>query len=393
MTLAFELLRFEAAPVSAAVALVELDGVFDGPAPARVRLLVEREGATLEVPALGAGGEDPWTASFAVELAALDDATFALVPGRGPLIALPEPTTAADAGDDRFVRLARQANELRHRLEEAVAASAARERLGDELAGERDALRTQLEAETTRADAAERTAAAARDQRDSANASAEAARTELAAARDRTREAEARATEAERDRAALRARAEAADRTIAELRERADDATGANERAAAAEAEVRTLRHDLREARARIEALERETRHHADTIRRGHEVEPDAADAPTTSMNGDDATQAMPITTTRRTKVIKLDDGEGADVEAGAEAEAEEDRERRIVRRIEGLTIDTGEVLDPAAVGARYIEPAETPTPLLTPARILVGVALLVFAIVFVAILLGAGIV
>ena len=55
---------------------------------------------------------------------------------------------------------------------------------------------------------------------------------------------------------------------------------------------------------------------------------------------------------------------------------------------------DTGDdVLDPAAVGARYIEPAETRGATLTPARIMVGVALLLLVLALAAILLGAGIV
>lgn len=381
MTVAFELLRFEAAPASAAAALVELDGVFAGPPPARVRLLVEQPDARLEVPALAADGADPWTATFAVPLALLQTAEFALVVGRD-LVGLPAPETSGAAGDDRFVKLARQANALRHRLEESVAANAAREEISAGLVAERDTLRAELEAETTRADAAEQTAQAARDQRDSATATAEAVRGELAEAREEVRAAEARATEAERERAALRARAEAAERAVADARASTDDEH---------EAEVARLRTDLVQARARIEALERDLRHQHDTVRRGHEVVED--DEPTTTLNGAapdpepeaEATRAMPITQTRVTKVVRLDDGEGADVD--------DDRERRIVRRIEGLTIDTGDVLEPAAVGARFIEPSETPAPLLTSARILVGVALLVFVVVFVAILLGAGVV
>jgi hypothetical protein len=51
------------------------------------------------------------------------------------------------------------------------------------------------------------------------------------------------------------------------------------------------------------------------------------------------------------------------------------------------------EVLEPAAVGARFIEPAEAKPAGLTPARILVGVAVVLFIAALLAILLGAGLV
>ncbi|HEX8082980.1 MAG TPA: hypothetical protein VF529_01740, partial [Solirubrobacteraceae bacterium] len=146
MTSPFELLRFEATPVTPAVAVVELAGVFAGQEPTRPRLLVETGGVSREMPALSVSGS-PWSAVFAVPLPALSEpaATFSLVPGRGPLIALPAPSDSG-GDDDRFVRLARTANDLRHRLGEATeTAAAAAERLAA-VSDERAALAEELDA-------------------------------------------------------------------------------------------------------------------------------------------------------------------------------------------------------------------------------------------------------
>ncbi|MDQ3740921.1 MAG: hypothetical protein M3389_08265, partial [Actinomycetota bacterium] len=65
----FELLRFEATPVTSTAVVVELDGRFTGgPEPTQPRLLVESGGAGREFPALSAGGSSPWAATFAVPL-------------------------------------------------------------------------------------------------------------------------------------------------------------------------------------------------------------------------------------------------------------------------------------------------------------------------------------
>jgi hypothetical protein len=473
----FELLRFEASPASATVAIVELDGRFLGPAPARVRLLVERGGRGVEVPAITSGGDSPWTASFAVALEDLaDDATeFALAPGRGPLVGLPQPEVAGGPDEDRYIRLARQANELRHRLGEATIAAGEAERLRGELAaaeqrgeseaerlrgeiaaaeqrGESEAerLRGEVAAAERRVADAEETAKAARDQRDSANAAAEAARSERAALAERLRETEARANEAERDRAALRARAESADRTAAELREQLEAAEeevrAVEARAVAAEDETRLARRDLRDTRARLEAVLREQRQPV-AERRGHEVpEPGApsdpaegadaasdadegADAPRDTGDGDAGTpsdtdapgagtertavletrEITPVdddadtdappraesagaTATRATRVVRIwDDPDAANVSAD-----DEDRRRHAhepqIRRLPQTGDDEPEA-NPARVGARYIEPAETHGTIFTPARIMVGVALLLLVAALIAILLGAGLV
>lgn len=251
MTGLFELLRFEATPVGPAVAVVEVDGTFTGPEPVRPRLLVEIRGVASELPALGVGGT-PWSATFAVPLDALVDpgASFALVPGRGPLIELPSPTTGG-GDDDRFVRLARTANELRHRLDEASAeAASAAERLGsvieqrDQLAGEVTAAREQLAAAEARAAEAHDAALAAREAQAGAEGEADAARAALARARDEAR-------------AEVRAEIESATREAAVARE---ERFASEERAVAAEDDARAARRELKDARARIEALLRQGR-------------------------------------------------------------------------------------------------------------------------------------
>ena len=192
----FELLRFEATPVTPAAAVVELDGRFTGLDPVRPRLLVGTGGTEHEMPALEVGGapgpgpsdtgsgEPPlrgWSASFAIPLAALSDplASFALVPGRGPLIELPPPSESGN-GDDRFVALARTANDLRHRLTSALEAAADRDHLSDEL----DALRERLAATEERVTEAHEAAMRAREDQARAEGETDEARAALALARD-----------------------------------------------------------------------------------------------------------------------------------------------------------------------------------------------------------------
>ena len=402
MSAEFSLLRFEAAPVSAAVALVELDGEFSERAPARVRLLIERGDRGVEVPAITSGGESPWSARFAIALDDLtDDATeFALAPGRGPLIALPTPSVAGGPDEDRFLRLAREANDLRHRLDEATAAA-------DEVPAVRAALaseRHRAESLAHEVEEAERAAVSARAERDDAVQASEAAEEEQAALRRQLRETEARLTETERERAALRARAESADRAVADLTNRIDAledrAREAEAKAVAAEDETRLARRDLRDTRARLETLLREQRHPEPT-RRGHEVpdaEPEPAPDPSSSTEPTDVLETREIaateesdvepgsdddaprttaTATRATRVVKIWD-DPADAE-----QPDEDRDSR----------HAPEPRDPGRVGAGSISPAQTKPPALTPARIMVAIALLLLVAALVAIILGAGLV
>ena len=427
MSAEFELLRFEAAPVSATVAVVELDGEFTERAPARVRLLIERGGRGVEVPAITSGGESPWSATFAIALAdASDESTeFALAPGRGPLIALPSPSVGGGGPDeDRLLRLAREANQLRHQLGEATAAAAGVGAVRAEL----DDVRRQAEEEETqlrarlaevrhRAETAQSEAAAARAEREEAAKERAAALDAQEELRSRLRDTEAQLTETERERAALRARAESADRTVADLTARAEAleqrAREAEEKVVAAEDEARLSRRDLKDTRARLEAVLREQRH-AGPERRGYEVagevpdqgpdpvadpppveEPDRTDEsepdpdlpptddPDTDVletreiaaTDDDPPQTRAATATRATRVVSVWDG------PDEEGDEDEDRRSRHAR----------EPLDPARVGAGYIEPSQTRPAFVTPARIMVGIALILLVAALIAIVLGAG--
>jgi hypothetical protein len=247
----FELLRFEATPVAPAVAVVELDGRFTGPEPSRPRLLVETGGVSREMPPLEAGGT-PWSAVFAIPLAALSDpdAAFSLVPGRGPLIALPSPSESG-GDDDRVVRLARTANDLRHRLSSATEnAAAAAERViavgeeRDRLAAELADARAALSAAEARSAESHDAALAAREEQARTEGEADEARAAAERAQDEARAA----VQDELERAA--AEAGAARSALAELQDRV----------IAAEDEARAARVDLRDARARVESLMRENR-------------------------------------------------------------------------------------------------------------------------------------
>lgn len=270
----FELLGFEATPVGAAVAVVELEGRFAGPAPPAPRLLVETGGVSRELPALDARDGAAWSATFAIPLGALEDpaATFALAPSRGPLIVLPAPTQSGGE-DDRFVRLARAANDLRHRLQSAMAAASAAEARLAEVEAQRDALTAELSSASESAAAAERrseeshaAAVAAREEQaraegeaDEAHAEAERARSQAEAEIARVRaEGEAEVARAmDEARVELRAQIERAEAEAATAREQLADA---QDRAIAAEDEARAARRDLRDARARIESLLRQAR-------------------------------------------------------------------------------------------------------------------------------------
>jgi hypothetical protein len=214
---AFEVLRFEAVPAEAGVAVLVLAGRYAGSAPPGVpRLLVERGGhgrevAAVTVDALG----DELRAAFAVPLDVLGaaDATFALVPARGPIIGLPAPSPPAVGDAEGYVRLARAANDLRHRL-----ADAERRRVeADDRAEAAETTATTLRARTEKAERA----AAESDRR-----AAEAVRTsetEVQEAKDRAGRAIA-----DSERLVAEARADAvaaseeAERVAGEAREEAD---------------------------------------------------------------------------------------------------------------------------------------------------------------------------
>jgi hypothetical protein len=131
--LSFEVLRFAAEPVSGEVALLELEGRFRAGTRRRLgvpRLVAEDADGTREVAPAAAdeATAEPdgalWRASYAVSLEELGGGVFSLAVGRELLVGLPAPDPAEGTGD-REVRLAREANALRGTADEARAAAAA----------------------------------------------------------------------------------------------------------------------------------------------------------------------------------------------------------------------------------------------------------------------------
>ena len=241
----FELLGFEATPVTTTVAVVELSGAFAGLSPTRPRLLVETGGVAREMPALSSSSDDePWTASFAVPLSSLvEEARFALVPGRGPLIELPAPSVI-EGDADRFVAVARSANDLRHRVGELEASH-------ESLVAELESVRSALSAAEERVTESHDAALNAREEQARAEGEAEEARDEVARARV---EWEA---ETESLRSSLETQLEA---LRSDLEEARAEIASANSRADAAEEDTRAVEADLAFAQERVESLMRESR-------------------------------------------------------------------------------------------------------------------------------------
>ncbi|MEA2247785.1 MAG: hypothetical protein QOH46_2314 [Solirubrobacteraceae bacterium] len=251
--LAFEVLRFTAAPASKEVAVLELEGRFRAPARRRLgapRLLAEDPTERLEVGAADGGDAtaDPdgaaWRASFAVPLRMLGRGDFALAVGRELLVDLPEPDReeGLNGTSDLHVRLAREANALRRLADEAREAAAAALGRADAESAERERLEAEMRGERH-------------------------AREELA-----TRLGQFEAELAARDEAlevVRRDHAQDLERLAREHGEelvRREDHAGAiaDERVAEAAAEAADLRRALKSARADIELLRRERDRAAD---------------------------------------------------------------------------------------------------------------------------------
>lgn len=406
-TVAFELLRFEAHP-SGAVAVLELDGRFseDLRAPARPRLLVEGSGRPQrELPAIDVTHE-PWSATFAVPLDLVSDrgATYALVPERGPLVALPSPDLAAGS-DDRYVRLARAANRLRHQLAQATELEPEADRLRSELedaAAERERLLAEAAAERDRL-LAEAAAEHDRLREDLADAAEEHERLRdgLRSAEARASEAEQRASEAdERVRQAERRLEEAVDESRSTHRALVD----ARADARAAHAELERVREQLRAAPGpttrpgpKPPASDESARLRWEDEAGGGSSEPEQDDA--TARIAALATETETATETRdaaETGVVAEDERPESPTGETGETHALADLDEVRVSRAPARRIVIGDdgaedVLTPAAIGARYIEPSTTRPPLtaLTPARIAVGGVLLVLVIWLLLIIFG----
>jgi hypothetical protein len=378
--LSFEVLRFAAAPVSGEVALLELEGRFRAGTRRRLgvpRLVAEHADGTREVAPAAAdeASAEPdgaeWRASYAVSLDELAGGVFSLAVGRELLVGLPAPD-GADGTGDREVRLAREANALRRTADEArAAASAAFASVGDER-------RARVEAEGKVA--------------------------ELQLARDdlsrRVAGVEEELAQARRDHAAELVRRDEEREALVSGRDE-ELARAADERAAEIEAEVLAARRDLRAARAEAEAYRRDLERERERVeaaeagvRRGrvteiagepvHEAPAtevatlDAEPAPPTEQaaSAEAAAAAEPPDESAPDEPVKANPGETVRV-LGA---------RRPRRTGEGPPADAAP--GTAAIGARFIEPGQTPRRSAAAVWITRVLALAALAVVIVAILL-----
>lgn len=237
----FELRRFEAAPVTGAIVVVELEGRFRQPARfGRAPVLVidpgEERARRIELQPVRMSAEGThWQASYAVPAEALTaDAQLALGV-RGTLLELPAPDEPDDG--ERLTALAREANRLRRELEAAEADAATAREQAEAIVADRDA------AVTT---AREEVASAAETARAAADAT-------LAEATLRAETAEQRATELEASLQTAEARA-----TELETSLRAAEQRGADTETRAAEAEASVQTAEQRAADAETRATEAE---------------------------------------------------------------------------------------------------------------------------------------
>ena len=413
--LSFEVLRFTVEPVSAEVALLELEGRFRAETRRRLgvpRLMAETDDGSSEVAPAAAGEAQAepdgglWRASYAVALDLLDDGSFALAVGRELLVGLPAPDLAETSGE-REVRLAREANALRRTADEArAAAAAALASVGTERQAREATEAEMAEARMARDDHARRAASLDEDlsqlrrehaaelvRRDEERAAALAGRDEEAAraADERVAELEAEAAEARRGLRAARAEAEAMRRDLERERERAEAAEAAVRRGRITELDGEPVKageaDDERPttvvapdgeealAAARAEAHEDET----------DVFDPPAAEAATEiaerppggAVPGDDRSEdATEIATVKRSGSVAGDPGETVRV-LGA---------RRPRRTGEGTPAEAAP--GTAAIGARHIEPGQTPQRSAVAAWLARALAFAALAVVVVALLL-----
>jgi hypothetical protein len=407
--LSFEVLRFTVEPVSAEVALLELEGRFRAETRRRLgipRLMAETdEGAHEVAPAAANEAQaEPdgglWRASYAVALELLDDGSFALAVGRELLVGLPAPDFA-EATSEREVRLAREANALRRTSDEArAAAAAALASVGTERQARETTEAEMADARMARDDQARRAAsldeelaqlrrdhAAELVRRDEEQAAALAGRDEEAAraAEERVAELEAEAAEARRQLRAARAEAEAMRRELERERERVE----------AAEAAVR---------RGRVTELDGEP-----IEAEPGEPEPDERPTTVVAPDGDEALAAA------RAEADERAEGESGSGDLGDETEiferppGEEPTEVATLERADPVPGDPGETVrvlgarrprrtgegtpaaaapGTAAIGARHIEPAQTARRSSAAAWIARALAFAALAVVILALLL-----
>ena len=387
--LSFEVLRFAAEPVTSEVGLLELEGRFRAGTRRRLgvpRLVVEDAEGSREIAPAAADEAiaEPdgalWRATFAVAIDKLDGSVFSLAVRRELLLGMPAPD-AGGASGDREVRLAREANALRRTADEARdAASAALASAGDERRA-REAVEAELSdvrlarddltrrvagldeelatarrehaAELVRRDAERETALAGRDE-------------EMAhAADDRVAEIEAEVAEARRALRAARAEAEGMRRELERERERAE----------AAETGVR---------RGRVKEIAGEPVDEDDDADddRTARFQTDRDDEQTAQLGANGA--AEPATEDSPTEVATLERPEPVEGNPGETVRVLGARRPR--RTGEGPPAEAAP--GTAAIGARHIEPGQTPRRSALVAWLTRAIAFLALTVVVVAVLM-----
>jgi hypothetical protein len=385
--LTFEVLRFAAEPVSSEVGLLELEGRFRAGTRRRLgvpRLVAEDADGSREVAPAAAdeATAEPdgalWRATYAVAIDELAGSVFSLAVGRELLLGLPAPDAGGGTGD-REVRLAREANALRRKADEARdAASAAlasasdqrraREAVEEEMAelrlarddltrrvaGLEDELaqvRREHAEELVRRDAERETALAGRDD-------------EMAqAADDRVAEIEAEVAEARRALRAARAETEGMRRELERERERAEAAEAAVRRGRVTEIAGEPVDGDDDQTE-RFQTEEQTTHLRTNGAEAPEDAAPSAAD------------HATEVATLERPEPVEGNPGETVRVLGS----------RRPRRTGEGPPAEAAP--GTAAIGARHIEPGQTSHRSALAAWLTRAVAFLALTIVVVAVLM-----
>jgi hypothetical protein len=387
--LSFEVLRFAAEPVTSEVGLLELEGRFRAGTRRRLgvpRLVAENGEGSREIAPAAADEAiaEPdgalWRATFAVAIDELAGSVFSLAVGRELLLGLPAPD-AGRASGDREVRLAREANALRRTADEArEAASAALASAGDERRA-REAVEAELsDVRLARDDLTRRVAGL-----DEELAKARREHAEELVRRDAERETALAGRDEEM--------AQAADDRVSEIEAEVAEARRAL-RAARAEAEG--MRRELERERERAEAAETAVRRGRVTEIAGEPVDEDGdadddrtarfqtdRDDEQTAQLGANGT-AEPATEDTPTEVATLERPEPVEGNPGETVRVLGARRPR--RTGEGPPAEAAP--GTAAIGARHIEPGQTPRRSALAAWLTRAIAFLALTVVVVAVLM-----
>jgi hypothetical protein len=432
----FEVLRFAAEPVSSEVGLLELEGRFRAGTRRRLgvpRLVAEDTDGSREIAPAAAdeATAEPdgalWRATFAVAIDELAGGVFSLAVGRELLLGLPAPDTGRASGD-REVRLAREANALRRTADEARdAASAALASAGDERRA-REAVEAELsEVRLARDDLTRRVAGLEEElaqarrghaeelvRRDAEHETALAGRDEemAQAADDRVAEIEAEVAEARRALRAARAEAEGVRRELERERERAEAAEAAVRRGRVTEIAGEPVDGDEDDGTARLAPADGDD--HTARLAPGDEDDHTAQLAPADGDEDDHTARFQIGRGEEQTAQLRANGAEGqlaAPSDADPSAGAADDSPTEVAtlerpEQVEGRPGETVRVLGArrprrtgegppaeaapgtAAIGARHIEPGQTPQRSALVAWLTRAVAFLALTVVVVAVLM-----